>query len=389
MEEKAKLIKLSANSWHYKLIKFWFGKAVKEPKNIKNLCPYFWMMMGALLITPLAGPFYLIYSGVRFVLRMIAKLFNKFLDSKINKWINSISDVEAWDLFFYAGYDTKLIERPGFVAGKRDYDLLKIWAAKKGIDVNDKKFESKIEKYFEKIKAERALRIAERQKIDSEESNIRWKKSEAKRNRDLKIKETLDSVFQSILEPFRKIGKSISKPKVNMGSVIKIAKRVTGFIITAILMFLMFFVVQGITWVIMAISSVWNTGSVVSALLFLLKWGGIIVLLLGVIIGIAYLISIAKIQYTKGKISWWYAPFIYIGLGVWYLVKYMILYPGYFIFVSCIWKFFAVGVIWGILKGLGKGFLKFTGIFGEYFSGSYGDYCPGISWEEEESTESK
>jgi hypothetical protein len=33
-------------------------------------------------------------------------------------------------------------------------------------------------------------------------------------------------------------------------------------------------------------------------------------------------------------------------------------------------------IIWGIIRGFGRGFSKFGGIFAEYFGAAYTDFCP-------------
>lgn len=46
-----KMIKISPNAWHYKLIKYTFNV---EGKELSNLCPYFWLLVASLFICPLA-----------------------------------------------------------------------------------------------------------------------------------------------------------------------------------------------------------------------------------------------------------------------------------------------------------------------------------------------
>ena len=77
---------------------------------------------------------------------------------------------------------------------------------------------------------------------------------------------------------------------------------------------------------------------------------------------------------------WWFRPFTFLySVG-----KYLVFYPLYFIFVSFLWKLVIVNIIWGIIQGFGTTLIQSTGIFGEYFSKTKGDYCPGIEWEDED-----
>lgn len=57
MENEFKLIKLSRNSWHYKLMKWFLGDNTPSPSNTFNFCRYFWILMFCLLImVPIVAP---------------------------------------------------------------------------------------------------------------------------------------------------------------------------------------------------------------------------------------------------------------------------------------------------------------------------------------------
>ena len=49
-QQKPKLISLSEQSWHFKLIKFVFGAMLPDLKTITNLCPYFWLLIASLFL---------------------------------------------------------------------------------------------------------------------------------------------------------------------------------------------------------------------------------------------------------------------------------------------------------------------------------------------------
>jgi hypothetical protein len=63
----------------------------------------------------------------------------------------------------------------------------------------------------------------------------------------------------------------------------------------------------------------------------------------------------------------------------WTLLPLLYLFKG----IGCVCKYIWFNIIGGILIGFKEGFREFGGIFAEYFSSSYSDYCPGITWKEE------
>jgi hypothetical protein len=96
-------------------------------------------------------------------------------------------------------------------------------------------------------------------------------------------------------------------------------------------------------------------------------------------------------KYHVGKKVWYIEPLIY---GLYYPIKYIIFAIGYFllyviwipikfIFYNFLWEIVLVNTglfIWKLFRALGRGLANSTGVFGEYFSASYTDYCPGIEW---------
>jgi len=98
MEEKAKLIKLSSKSWHYKLIMFMFSKIVPDPSSMRNLCPYFWMLIAALLISPFVFPVWVVYRILRFGWLKFDAFMDELNRRSYEKWLAMLDGNQALDL---------------------------------------------------------------------------------------------------------------------------------------------------------------------------------------------------------------------------------------------------------------------------------------------------
>ena len=79
------------------------------------------------------------------------------------------------------------------------------------------------------------------------------------------------------------------------------------------------------------------------------------------------------------------------AVWIWNIIEFIgvkiIWYPLYFIGHSVFWQFVCVSLIGGFLNSFKNAFFESGGIFAEYFSASYNDYCPGIRWVDDEGNE--
>jgi type IV secretory pathway TrbD component len=132
------------------------------------------------------------------------------------------------------------------------------------------------------------------------------------------------------------------------------------------------------------VGGAWNTAAVLTGLFTFAKALGIAIAI-GLPLGILVwaVLHIVEGWTEKRHIPWYAKPFIFMGNVIYSLGLYLLYYPIYFIVISVIWNFICVSLIYGAGKGLVVGFMKFGGLFGEYFSASYTDMCPGISWGDE------
>lgn len=70
------VIKLSRNSWHYRLQSFLFG----EPPYLDNFCPYFWLSIFCLMISPFVG----LFIGCRKIYFFCVSILEKLLSPVYN-----------------------------------------------------------------------------------------------------------------------------------------------------------------------------------------------------------------------------------------------------------------------------------------------------------------
>lgn len=379
-EEKLKLVKLSKNQWHYKLIKFVFGNSLPDPTSLKNLCPYFWIMVAAMILVIPVLPFKLCF----YIANLIGVGVDKFLQWDYDRWLKSISAEEATSL--YNGCTWELKETK-LAKGRYTFEKMIDWLESRGHkDVTrDNCYEIFKENYassFEVSKQKSAIK----RKEEAEATKRYYAKKQKRKERDAKVKAFFKK-FEVTLKPF----KAVSKLKVdfnNYNSIIKATKRFVGLVITLIVGFIVLMICQVFTVAVIALVQIWNTEFVLGVLkiISLILLGGAIGT--AIILPIIHLVSKARDKWIQEKRVPLYAkPFVFLGTCIWELGRYLLYYPLYFIFYTLIWRLILSSLIWGFLKGLGRITLKSIGIFGEYFGSSYTDLCLGVSWEDDNKEE--
>jgi hypothetical protein len=116
MANKA-FVRLSTNSWHYKLIKWTLGSNAPTPQNMHNLCPYFWLLVFSILIQPIFAPIKLIGKGLLSFANGLEYIANKYMyQPYANDWYANLSDERAYRLSddSYYDYDRKYSLPRGF-----------------------------------------------------------------------------------------------------------------------------------------------------------------------------------------------------------------------------------------------------------------------------------
>jgi ABC-type multidrug transport system fused ATPase/permease subunit len=385
--EKPKLMRVSLKSWHYRLVKRVLGDNAPTPKNMQNGCPYFWL----LLFSMIAYPIILLINAIGYVAMLIPRAFTWYLDKLADSWLIELPDEEAFDIYyrgkksayiplsakvsFRSGNDTEFLQK--YVESKyhidyaTDYDLYK------------KKYDEMVEKW--RIKdAERE----ERERIKRKERIDRLAELEMKRMEHARIREEYRQKWEARLKPVTIVMSSIRKIftfNKDWKNIIRRTKQFIGAIITLFVLAVSYVFVNGLTFVTMLLVdgciNNWEfiAGFGVGALI-----AGVLYLLYMVIMNwVQNLVN----KYRKGKKIWYVEPFIYL---VWYPVKYIAMSIGYVVlyllilpikFIAYDFLYKIIGLfVWKVLKSIWHVLVESTGIFGEYFSASYTDYCPGIEW---------
>lgn len=379
MEERNKQVKTSTKAWHYKLLMFVFGKTIGDLRDMRNLCPYFWLTIAAMIIVIPSLPFKLVIG----IIRAINKKIQAFKKSKLVKWLKTVSAAEAGDM--YHG-NFVLIEKPKSAKGVDSWDLIAEWAAIHGLDPKAPDYHVKLKALMDEVKAEREKLKEQRIKDSDKLYRLRCEKQKRREARDKKIKETLDSFakFFSI-----KRDKSLTDKQrgvKNRNAIIKNTKRFVGLLITISIAVCIVILGQFASYGILSLIKIWSWSGIWQGTLYALVILAILSAIIGISVFLAYIVNYAQKTYKeKGSFVWYAIPFVYLVFAIFYTLKYVIYYPvGYFLCYIVIWKLICVSLSWGIIKGFGKGFANFGGIFAEYFGSAYSDFCPELGWEEDE-----
>jgi hypothetical protein len=399
--DKPKLMRISLKSWHYQLMKFVLRSKTPTPKTMQNGCPYFWL----LIFTLFACPFVALWKVAKFLVLLIPKVLFWGLEKIVDFWLMSIGDEEAYEYYWNGKYNNSEFKMPvtaklffdGSDEDFMDYYLLEKYKLKS--EINPEEYQKKREELKakwdvwreerRKARAEKdAKRQAELDEIREREYEYMRRKAIRKAKWDARTK----PIENGIASFFRGIRKAFTF-KGDLKSLIRRTKQIVGALVTLILLGATYFVVNGLvlglTYFIDFSIEYWYVY--------------VIIIALAVVIGIIYILYLLFTgwaqsvinKYQGGKKVWYiepfkfiliyfvYYPLKYVVLGIAYGLFYLIGIPLKYIFYNFLWKHVLVPFakwIWKVLCALGRGIANSTGVFGEYFSASYTDYCPGIEW---------
>ncbi len=368
-QEKAS-VKLSTKKWHYKLVKFILGRMAPTPQNMHNLCPYFWLLVFSILVTPVYGPLKLLVMGFGKGLDGLANLMDKYLIiPAADAWGDKLTDLDAWQILSW-DYEIKKIYRT--VYGDDDNFMNKEkfvydwWRKehKKKVFKNEKEgqtygdYTKAFDDWYETCRVE-ANRITEEARAAKEAEQAKKQNYE---NKMRKFRNNTDAFFENLRDKVQ-----------SWKTIIRWTKRTLGLIVTLAGLVGLYFVVnfagRGVLWLIDSWD--WHTAGV----------AGITLAGLGTLVGICWLLSLwMKYVEAKGALNIWYIKILYyLTAIVWWPLK--------LVFYRFLWQLVCVNG-WFFIKRAARmvwrSILGFLGIFGEYFGASYSDYCPGIDWDEDE-----
>lgn len=396
MENELKLIKISTKSWHYKLMKWYLGDATPTSSNTFNFCRYFWILMFVIVfMIPVITPFKLFVKLLIWTGELGEKIIFSRLGKSFEKWIENLTE-EDIAIISREGASDKIPKRFKKYCDKKygyyEYTSRTLDAWFKTHKKMDRKVDSEATKNELELIREKLRLVEEERKRLEEARNKKRKEREARNSARI---EKINAKFSFISDGFDTLITNIKKlGNYDYSTMIKVAKKITSVLITALFLFLTYCFAHMIIYACITIGILiidnWHNIYVYGGI----GLGGIASISLLVLLGhllvqkiIDFFFNI-KLSYDKGE-KLWYIQMLYLGIvrPLYYLVYvpmyWLAIIPLNFIFVHLIWNLICVRVIAGFAKWFWKGFINFTGIFGEYFSASKGDYCPGLEWDDD------
>lgn len=309
-------VTLKRNGWYNKLQSFVLGDAKPE---LYSLCPFFWLTIFCIFAAPVA----LIIKGVGRLCKSFFKNFEEITESALNRFLDTLTFEDGAEL----DEDQTLNKKAPFILRKYSkWDLFYQWQSRM-IEKYGDDYYSK----FESAKLNYRERIAQLSELNRMKRLV-----EAANYEKAQVKERERKAF-------------ISKLWI---PIVFWTQRVFNVLLTVLLMVLISFVIN-------LLVIYFNLGST----LYGLKVIAITLLVIGILVGIIYLIRAYILYLIENEIvPFWLKPIV-----------------TFFRFIgSNTFKFFTY---------IGTGFSKFFGLFYEYFKANKNDYCPAINWDDEQDTE--
>lgn len=333
---KDKLICITKNDWHYKLIKFTWGI---DPSMFKNLCPYFWLTIASI--------FCCLFKALYVFLRELWYAFDRFDQRNYERRLSRAQIFYEYACLYGIRYiesrgeDIKYYKRVHEKLRNKDKDQFL-----KRLGLTEKEV-----KGFE-VDFDKDISIREEQKaIYKEKRKLCEQKKQREEERVKEIMYTIANVFKFLFK-----------------SGLVVASCFLGSLIC-------WCITNVICWVV-------DTGEGVNILKAL---GNIVGFAFG---GLVFGEFAEKFEndWKKNLGNLRFKEYLYV-------IPFLILYlPLRILFKTIIWniiyyvlyKFLWGTIIVGIAVGFKEGFTEFGGIFGDYMNASYSDYCPMINWDKKE-----
>lgn len=354
MEEKIKLVKIKETDWHFRLVKFCWKI---NPKVFRNLCPYFWLVMGSIVaFIPMS-----LYRGIEWCIGWIKNLlknywesYNKEYSQKVyKKYLQSLSKGQIYYLKYQntIPLETRRYKRFAQFNNKDLNNLLLDAIEEFGLKDKD------IKKY-------------------KEDFSLELKKEEELYERNCKLQLEAEIKKEKREEKMRELGYKISE----------YSKHFFTFLGVLLCGFIGFILLTAFTNLWCFFSSLTIDLSRLMTVLITFVSSAIVGFSMGSC-------TVSYLKYREGDIkcdpkymigvkkNLYYIP-LSIGYGLYHLWHIIICKPIYYIIYLPIYVFLIKTVIGGILMAFITGIKEFGGIFGDYFNASYSDYCPGIDWED-------
>ena len=322
--EKDKLISITKDDWHYKLIKFTWEI---EPSEIKSLCPYFWLTIASIFCClPVSINKVLKWGWTRFenynrecyTRRMSkAQIFYQYL------WLTDSSEIyKANRLNYFAESKEKT----------KVYNLNLTDFCKK-VGYSEKEIKTFKRDYEQKVNQE-ILREIKKEKIKT------------------KSKETVYFISN-------------------------LCKR-----IFQVLLILCCYLSCSVLCLLLTTFFCWSIYTSEIGNICLGVFGSFIALALSFVFN-SFCVKYennwkSNLKQLSLKEYIFVIPFMVVYIPLKIILMYIIWGFVYYIIYRFLWSTLIVGIVLGFKQGI----LEFTGIFGEYLDSSYSDYCPMINWKD-------
>lgn len=341
MEEKEKLISLSKDSWHYKLVLNVFNI---HGDSFQNFCPYFWLIIAAILC-------YIPVKIVKFVTSWIEDM-SEYFSIKIEKE-NDEYALNYLKEYFKTHSEEEMVNKIVLLRYFRKKEL-------KQDKVFDKKFlniSSKVN-YLEMCESINPGFRKKHKEVHYDDALKYAVKNNFLSSYGLKFNE--DSIRRYVPQYFDK-----AKERQKGMAIIMMVKPVIGFILSLLigaLLFVLAFLV-GLMFTSLIDLLIINTVDTVAVAGIIVLWVFIILLICTSSDFIAY--EISKLNYMEyGNLS----PFGWICM------------PLHFVIYHVMFRW----LLMPVFKFIGGAFIGISDIFKGYFGAAYSDYCPGIDWDGKE-----
>jgi len=398
--ESPKLMKVSMKSWHYRLMKYILGSNTPTPQTMQNGCPYFWLLVFCLLVSP----FVLLWQVFLTFLMGFPYIFYKVIEliADITLYFMPEEKVAEVEQHGWPGYynDVPIIAKAHFKHSRKPF-METFIRVRYGIskERDPEKYEAKVLELEEKRKLHEIERQKARKLRNEQERERDRKQAELDRIRyqkNLERKRKSEEFWRPFKEKMERIGNAISSAMTfdyKKSPIFKRTKQFIGFVVSMIVLAFTVCAVICLSWflnvlvdgLVYAVANWWLYILYgLGALAILAAIVGVIYVIFNWIQGVIQKYKIGKtVWYVDGLLYVTAYPVKYLILGLWYLVFYVIWIPIKFIFydVPFLYVLEPGGrFVWGLMKAFGGIVLGSIGIFGEYFGASKKDYCPGIEW---------
>ena len=355
MDQQRSEIKLSPKSWHARLINWVFGFS---PKDFRNLCPYFWLLIASIILFCLVTPFKLIIKILNWIAGRISGMIEKSTEASFESFIDNLNKGELYCLIIRNN------DSSGELRSKYSHMIYVIY------DNVEDKLKQAIGGKNWVIWMNKLNRLI----TDRYKDSIGWQ------NWTYEFNQEYETVWSRIEKENRvKIENRNHSKKTSqiINEIVEATKTFIVGIVSLLIVFMCFSItapfVNALTWLWTDIA---RNYQIYLKILCILVGASFVSFYIGWCI--KSLREWYFHKYRKTRIEWIFiipaTPISIIIMIVGWAIRFL-------------FKILIIYILGGILRGLLEGFKEYGGIFADYFDASYSDYCPGINWDEEKEDE--